>query len=252
MMSFPTKTARVAMVSYSAGVLVASAHEAEVQLPFQYPHAHESIEGHAHLGWMSRYHSEGRDSLDGDSLFAGSVELGWRHLAGGVWYGHSPDQDYDECQISLALNGGAGDLEYYLGYTHLRFPFDGSHDNEIGIGATWQGLPLEIELAADAYHSFAADGCFAEISVAREFLVSEKLSLHLSGVFGVNQGYVSDGHDGANHFALRLGVEYALSESLSLTAHTAYSWGLERDRSLAGDALLDDFLHGGVGLQWSF
>jgi hypothetical protein len=63
---------------------------------------------------------------------------------------------------------------------------------------------------------------------------------------------VSDGHDGANHFALRLGLEYAVSDSVSIIAHTAYSWGLERDRSLLGDDLLSDFFYGGLGLQWSF
>ena len=64
-------------------------HETETQLPFERPHAHESVEWHAHLGWESRYFSEGRDALDGDSLFVGTIETGWRHFAGGIWYGRS-------------------------------------------------------------------------------------------------------------------------------------------------------------------
>lgn len=243
---------------YSYGLTVVfygsalQAHDQEAQLPFDRPHAHEELEVHAHLGWESRYFSEGRDALDGDSLIAGSFELGWKHLAAGVWYGTSPDQEYDELQLTLALTQTFGDFEVYGGYTHLRTPFDGAYDDEIGAGISWSGLPMDWELAADIYYSFDADGYFAELGASREFEITEELSLGFSGVFGMNQGYVSDGHDGANHFALGIGLEYALNECLSLAAHASYSWALDRDRDLPGDELLTDFFHGGVGLEWSF
>ena len=230
----------------------AIAHEPETQLPFERPHAHDTTEGHAHLGWESRYFSEGRDALDGDSLFVGSFEMGWKHLAAGVWYGYSPDQRYDELQLTLALTQSIGDFEFYGAYTHIRFPFDDSHDNEIGVGVAWSGLPLDVELSADLYYSFDADGYFAEIIAGREFPMTDRLALNFSVLFGINQGYVADGHDGANNIGLSFGLEYALSDSISVTAHTAYSWALGRDAALPGDDQLTDFLHGGIGLQWSF
>ena len=205
-----------------------------------------------HAGWDSHYFSEGRDALDGDSLLAGSVELGWECLAGGVWYGNSPDQSYDEVQLSLALTHGVGDLEFYGGYTHLRFPFEDAHDNEIGGGAVWSNLPAELELGADASYSFDASGWFAEISASRAFPLTGRLRIVCAGVLGFNQGYVADGHDGANHVAAHLGLEYVVSESLTILAHTAYSWAIDRDRTLPGDEQLVDFLHGGGGLQWAF
>ena len=251
-MMISTKATRYLIVSFFSGIPAGYSHEPQAQLPFEHPQALGTVEGHAHLGWESRYFSEGRDALDGDSLFAGSFEMGWQHLAGGVWYGYSPDQSYDELQITLALTHSIGDFSFYGGYTHLRFPFDDVHDNEVGAGVEWSGLPMEFKVAADAYYSFDATGLFAEISLAREIPITDQLAANLSGVFGVNQGYVSDGHDGANHFALRLGLEYAVSDSVSIIAQTAYSWGLERDRSLPGDDLLTDFFYGGLGLQWSF
>lgn len=235
-----------------ASVLTVFGHESETQLPFARLHTHDSLESHAHLGWESRYFSEGRDSLDGDSLFVGSLEMGWKHLAGGIWYGYSPDQRYDELQLGLALTQNIGDFEFYGGYTHLRFPFDGSHDNEIGAGVAWSGLPMDAELSADIYYSFDAEGFFAEIAASREFSITDDLALNFSVPFGINQGYVADGHDGANHIALRLGLEFALTDSISFTAHTSYSWALSRDAALPGDDQLIDFFHGGVGLQWSF
>lgn len=248
---FPKATS-VSLIYGFVSVVTAFGHEPEAQLPFVHPHAHETVEGHVHLGWESRYFSEGRDSLDGDSLFVSSFEMGWEHLAGGVWYGYSPDQRHDELQLTLALAQSIGDFEFYGGYTHLRFPFDSSHDNEIGTGVAWSGLPMDVELSADLYYSFDADGYFAELSAGREFAITDRLAINFSAPFGINQGYVPDGHDGANNIALRLGLEYALSNSISVTAHTTYSWALGRDAASPGDDRLIDFFHGGVGLQWSF
>lgn len=246
------KATGLSVVFCFAGALAAFAHEPESQLPFERPHAHDAVEGHAHLGWESRYFSEGRDALDGDSLLVGSFEMGWEHLAGGVWYGYSPDQRYDELQLTLAATQSIGDFEFYGGYTHLRFPFDDSHDDEVGAGVAWSGLPMDVELSADLYYSFDADGYFAEIAAGREFAITERLALNFSVPFGINQGYVADGHDGANNIALRSGLEFALSDAISVTAHTTYSWALGRDAAFPGDDQLIDFFHGGVGLQWSF
>jgi hypothetical protein len=234
------------------GTFQASAHQSEPQQPFERPHAHETFEFHIHTGLESCYFSEGRDALDGDSIWASSFEFGLEHFAAGLWYGKSPDQSYDELQLSLALTQTFGDFEVYIGYTHYIFPYDGTNDNEIGTGITWSGLPAEIELSADIYHSFDADGYFAELSASREFKITNPFSVTLSSIFGINQGYVSDGHDGANHFALQIGYEYALTESLSLIAHTTYSWAIDKKATAAGDELLEDFFHCGVGLQWNF
>jgi len=74
----------------------------------------------------------------------------------------------------------------------------------------------------------------------------------LSALFGANQGYVADGHDGANHVAAQLGLSYALTESLTLRGHATYSWGIHRDVSFAGDDALKDFFHAGLGVEWAF
>lgn len=235
-----------------AASAAAYGHSPEASQPFDLLHAHEQVEGHIHTGWDNRYFSEGRDMLDGDSLWTSSAELGWNHLAGGVWYGRSADQNYDELQLSLALTGHAGDFEFYAAYTHLRFPVDGSEDNEVGGGLLWNGLPLEAKLGLDAYYSFDAEGWFSELFVTREFGITEKLAVELSAVFGFNFGYVADGHDGANHIALRLAPGYALSDSLSLTVHVTSNWALDKDRSAPGDDLLTDFVHAGIGIEWTF
>ena len=240
------------LITYFINVSAASAQEPEKPFPFDTSHAQDSIESSFYLGLESHYLSEGRDALDGDSLLVSSFETSWKNITGGVWYGYSPDQRYDELQLALALTHSIGDFEIYGGYTHLRSPLEGSHDNEIGAGVAWSGLPMEVELSADVYYSFGADGYFAEISAGRDFTISDELTLNVSAPFGINQGYVVDGHDGANNIALRLGAEYALSDAISITAHTTYSWALSRDKNAPEDELLVDFFHSGLALQWSF
>lgn len=208
---------------------------------------------HLHTDMESRYASEGRDALDGDSLATATFEAAWNAISLGMWYGKSPDQSYDELQLSTALSWDWKDLEWYFAYTHLRFPEDGGHDHEIGAGVSWSGLPWELELAMDAYYSFEADGTFIETSLHRDFAVSDCLLLSPAIVFGMNQGYVPEGHDGANHIELRLGGEYELTQSLTLTAHTSYNFGIDRDVAYhADDELLGDFFHAALGLRWEF
>lgn len=211
----------------------------------------EGVEAIFYTGWESHYFTEGRDLLDGDSLIVNHMALGWESVSGEIWYGASPDQSYDELQLTLVAAQTIGDLEFYVGYTHLQFPSDNLKDNEVGTGVACSNLPAGFEIAVDAYHSFEADGFFAELSAAREFTVTEELMVVCSCVYGLNNGYVADGHDGSNHIGLQLGFNYRIFESVSIIAHVTQSWALERDLNFPGDEALVDFFHGGFGIQWS-
>ena len=84
--------------------LTCVAHEGDSAQKIEAIHAHKAhkdLAGHAHVGWESRYFSEGRDALDGKSLWTGSVELGYKHFSGGVWYGRSSNHAYNELQYGL-------------------------------------------------------------------------------------------------------------------------------------------------------
>ncbi len=210
------------------------------------------LEGHAYTSLESRYLSEGRDALDGDSLWVNSVEMAYGKFFGGIWYGSSPDQDYDELQLSLGYAESIGDLEIAVGYTRFEFPFESAHDNEAGTTLTWSNLPMGCALSADAYYSFEADGYFVELALGHEFELSDSFSVVAAGFMGINQGYVSDGHDGANNVGLRLEGTVALSGNWFFFSHMTYSWAIDANPALEGDAQLINFLHGGLGLMWEF
>ena len=228
------------------------AHESEGTKPFEKIHAHRSLEVHAHAGWESRYFSEGRDALDGKSLWAGSVELGYDHFSGGVWYGRSSNHQYDEWQYNLSLSQELASLHFYIGYTHLIFTKDNESDDEWSLGISYTNLPFGLETSLDAYYSMDAEGSFIEWSTGKEYNPLDGLTLSASAVLGWNENYVSDGHNGLNFFCLRTGAEKMLTESLSLVAHGAYSWAVDQDLSLTGDQQLKDFFHFGLGVEWTF
>jgi len=228
------------------------AHESESTKPFEKIHAHRSLEVHAHGGWESRYFSEGRDALDGKSLWTGSVELGYDHFSGGVWYGRSSNHQYDEWQYNLSLSQELGAFEFYMGYTHLVFSKDKESDDEWSVGISYTELPIGLETSLDAYYSMDAEGSFIEWSTGKEYNPLDELTLSVSTVLGWNENYVSDGHNGLNFICLRTGAEKILTESLSLVGHGAYSWSVDQDLSLPGDQQLKDFFHLGLGVEWAF
>ena len=54
-----------------------------------------------------------------------------------------------------------------------------------------------------------AKGMFYEWSTYREFSLAEQSTGLISGILGMNDGYVSDGHNGANFYAFSFGLERA-------------------------------------------
>lgn len=230
-----------------------AAHDGESEFPFDRPHAHDAITGHFHFGWESRYASEGRDNWNGEDLVASSVELGYQHFSGGVWYGRSSSAREDELQISVAVSESTDEFEVYAGVTHLSNPTSHpGHDLEISAGLAWTGLPLGIAAGLDAYYSIDVRGSFWEAALSRDWSLSDPLTIEAAIMLGANQGYVSDGHDGANHISLRLGATLAISERSSLVVHGTQSWALRRNLALDGDSALRDFFHTGAGLQLSY
>lgn len=231
---------------------LAPGHERDGQAIPTHRSSSPQLSGSAQLAWESRYVVEGRDVLAGDSIVTQAVELQWQSLGFGVWYGDSPEQPYDELQLAVSYLHSFGAVDAYLGYTHLRFPQDSAHDHDLGAGLAWQGGPWDLKLALDAYYSTRNEGSFGEFSVSRAWQLTETLTLEVTPVLGMNQGYVADGHDGLNHVALWLGLSQQLSESLSLRLHASQHWALDRKAGAPDDALLRDFFHISFGVEYGF
>ncbi len=208
--------------------------------------------------WDSRYVSEGRDNLDGDSLFGATIEaayvgLPFGAITFGTWYAWTPaSRAYSELNIWAEYRFEIGNFEAYAGYTHLRFyPFD-VHENEIGAGAAY-GLPLDFTVGGDCYYSFFTDGSFFELFLERECKVAQWLLLTPTVFMGFNAGYRPEGHDGANNVTAVLDATVPINDNIEVAGYVAYNWAIDSDAARhPGDESLKDFFFGGVGLSLSF
>ena len=232
--------------------LTCAAHEGDYAKKIEAIHAHKDLAGHTHFGWESRYFSEGRDALDGKSLWTGSVELGYEHFSGGVWYGRSSNHAYDELQYSLSLTQEKNDWSLYAGYSYIVFSKDNESDDEWSFGVAYDNLPYSLGSSIDGTYSMDAEGMFYEWSTYREFSVSDKSNAVLSGILGLNDGYVSDGHNGANFYAMSVGLDRNLTDHFVISCHGMQSFAIDRHLNLVGDEQLKDFFHFGLGFQWIF
>lgn len=212
----------------------------------------ESIEWHLGVALDSHYVSEGRDNLDGDALFGATLEGAYGGLQGGALYADSPDADYRELNLYVGYGFEANGFEVTFGYTYLDFLSDDADDSEVGAGIAYGDLPFGLTAALEGYYSFEAEGSFLEASLSAEVEVDDRLLLIPSLLLGWNEGYIADGHDGANHFQAALEAVFTVTENIELGLYAAYTRGLETDPGRhPGDALLEDFFYGGIAISLS-
>jgi predicted porin len=153
----------------------------------------------------------------------------------------------------LQYNHAIGDFEISVAYTHLRYFSDDAHDNEVGLGLEYGALPWNLAASALGYYSFEAEGTFFELGLNGEYEIKPWLTLSPNLVFGINSGYISDGHNGANNLEMGLVAEIPLSDRLSLYMNGSYNFAINSDPDqYAGDESLDNFFYGGVSLTYSF
>ena len=213
------------------------------------------FEWHTHFLWESRYVSEGRDNLSGDSIASLSSEFVIGEINFIPWYAYSPDTDYRELNLNFLYGvRPVEDLAIYIGYNHLRAHYLGEHayDNEVRIDLAYKLLD-KLGIAAVVYHSFKANGSFTEVTAKYFDNIDKGINYSVQGGVGINTGHVPDGHKGLNHFELRANASYLPFIQAELYAYTAYNIAIDRDpEKYAGDVLLGDFLWAGIGFIYLF
>ena len=228
------------------------AHEFEASKPFEKLHLHDKLEVHTHFGWESKYVLEGRDSLDGGSLWSSGVETGYEHLFGGVWYGRSSKNDFRELQLNVGVGQENEAYAYHLAFTHIRFPVDDESDDEWEVGFAYTDLPFDGESGLTLIYSEDADGFFIEWGNAIVHPVTEDFELEYTGVLGWNEGFVTDGHDGLNHFSLGVSTGREITSFAAINLHAVQTWPINRDLIKADDLLLKETFHFGISVEASF
>jgi hypothetical protein len=251
---------RLLATTFLCAQICAAQHHHNIQPVPQHREVHDPAVAHPkfplELGlagaWESHYVSEGRDNLDGDSLAGVEATLSYKGFNAGAWGAESPDQDYREYNYWLEYSYEWQALTVTAAYTYLDFESDDADDKEVSLYIAY-ALPYALQLEVGGYYSDENSGTFYEGTVSAEIEVSDDLSLTPFANLGFNDDYIAEGHNGFNHFALGLELNYALSESISVGAYLAQTCAInDAPKKHADDALLDDFTYYGLNLVFNF
>lgn len=203
--------------------------------------------------WESRYVSEGRDYLDDSGIQTTTFEIQGRHFNLSVWNGWGYDSEYDELQITPSFNQEFSNFDVYIYYNYKHYFEENRSENEIGTGLSYNGLPYNLAIDIDWYHLIENDGSFYMLSAGSNFSPVENLTLKPALVLGINDGYISDGHNGANNAGIQLNIEYEMTRRLNVLGYLRYNIAIGSDPDIyTGDILLKDFIWIGMGIEAEF
>jgi hypothetical protein len=215
----------------------------------------DRFEWHTHLLWESRYVTEGRDNLSGESLVSVSSEFVIDEIYFIPWFAYSPGTDYTELDLNFVYGTLlAEDFLAYVGYQHNRSHYldERAVDNEVSIDLAYK-LINHVGLFSGIYYSFVENGSFIEIGVKYFGDLDTAIHYSMQATLGANAGYVSDGHHGLNHAQLRSNLSFNPLMNLEVFGYAGYNRAIERDEiRYSGDEALDDFFWAGIGLNYLF
>ena len=251
---------RLITLTLSSASICAGQHHHNIQPVPQHRAAHDPAVAHPEFplelglagAWESRYVSEGRDNLDGDSLAGVEATVGYKGFTVGAWGAESPDQDYREYNYWLEYSYEWQAFTFTAAYTYLDFDTDDADDKEFSFYIGY-ALPYDLQLEIGGYYSDESSGTFYEGTLSTEVELTEAWALTPFINLGSNDGYIGEGHNGLNHLALGVELNYALSEYFSIGGYLAHTIAIDSDASdHADDDLLEDFTYCGVNVIFSF
>ena len=172
------------------------------------------------LGWDSKYISEGRNNLDKGGIYWTTAAVQIDDLTLFTTVGRGDSQYYIEWNMGLEYGFELGDnLSASLGYQRIEaYSDERSGDNELFATLEYTGIEWLTPSLSYTYSTEAA-GYFVEASLHSEWPISDKLTLtpYITQAFDFQ--YVTEEHNGPNHFQFGFEAQYQLADQLVLSGH---------------------------------
>ncbi len=208
------------------------------------------------LGWDSNYISEGRNNLDKGGIYWATASVQKNNLNAYVTAGRGDSQHYIEYNFGLEYGFELSEnISGSVGYQRLEFYGDErAHDNEFFSSLEYSKYDWLVPSVSYTYSTEAA-GYFVEVSLHSNWALTENLSVTPYVTQGFDFQYVTEQHDGANHFQLGVEAEYQLPNQWVLSGHISHSIAQEDIKLEArenGNTSGLDETYAGVHLSWSF
>ncbi len=202
------------------------------------------VESEIHAGYTSEYLFRGLN-LGQDLVEAGlntATEYNGLDLSAGAWYGSfsgTNDQDFDELDLYGEVSKDLGILTAavgYINYQNQRQLGDDAQEVYFSVAKSLLGLDFslthfwDIETDNDGY---------TELAAGKGFELSPCLTLNT----GATLAYLAEQGQLA-HLTVKAALDYAYSETATISPFVAHSWSLNNDVDTAYDDSKNEFVAG--------
>lgn len=178
-------------------------------------------------GWTSRYIAEGRETFDDDGMATFLASLGYQDFSLELWQALSDGSSLREFQASAFYSLPTDPIAITIGLTHINDTRGGDEDLDLSLALSGE-LFLDISWETLFYYGFDRGGFYLESGISRTWetpLVDIQTGLHL----GSNFGYVTEGHEGPDHFAISIDFSKQITDALTVSAGYSYIFAIDRD-----------------------
>ncbi|QTN32667.1 hypothetical protein HZ994_10095 [Akkermansiaceae bacterium] len=218
--------------------------------------ASAEIEYELHAGYSTDYLFRGID-LGNDLVETGlnlSTEWNGLDLSAGAWYGafESNNDDFSELDLYAEASKDFGFLTAAVGYISYQnmnstFRVDDTQELYLSLSKEFFGLDTSLTYFWEIEDSGSGTGGYLEAAVGKSFELSPCLTLNA----GAALAYLVEESEFA-HITTKVSLDWAFTETATLSPYIAASWGLTNDpRSAAYNNVNEEFV-GGTMLTVSF
>jgi hypothetical protein len=208
--------------------------------------ASAEVEYEIHTGYTSEYLFRGLN-LGQDLVEVGAdVATEWNGLglSAGAWFGsfsNSAGQDFDELDIYGEVSKDLGFLTAAIGYINYQNPRlaatpDDAQEVYFSVAQTYFGVDFSLAYFWDIETD--NDG-YTELGASKGFELSPCLTLNT----GVAVGYLAE-QGQVGHLTAKVALDYAFTETATLSPFIANSWSLSDDNDTAYEGSGNEFVAG--------
>ncbi len=203
------------------------------------------VEGGTYLGYYSKYLWRGADLSAGDAVLQGGMDLSFKGFTLSYWSNFNLDTtELDETDITVDYTTDLSEL-ISLSVGHILYAVEAASDSsEVYVGVGFKTLLDPSLTVYYDYDEFAGD-LFVTASVGHSLDLGQGLALNLGGLVSYAD---NDAYSDLHNYELSVGVDYAVSDQLTLSPSLLYSAPISDD----ADQVIDDEFVGGLSLNLSF
>ncbi|OEU62010.1 MAG: hypothetical protein BA870_02045 [Desulfuromonadales bacterium C00003094] len=216
-----------------------------------------TVEGDVYAGVFDKYLWRGFDLSDGRPVVQAGADLTSGNFTLSYWTNWQlkssndiPSGEANETDIIIDYSRDLGDM-VSISVGNIWYALDGLEDtNELYLSATVNTLLAPTFSVYYDWDACEEDGLLFAADISHSFDLSEELSLSLGVLVTYNDhsDYAVGDYAGFHNYELSVGLDYVLTDQLSVSPSFVYSSGIS---SAAKDAIDSEML-AGVNLTFTF